>query len=171
MSLIKAWHSDRKGSTSIEFAIVAPMVLMILFFIFEFSFMMLGNSAVQRSASRAAEAIRLDSAASFTVEDIRNAACSGVFMAFACNASSMKITVNPLDVPLPPGTDYQRSTVRGLPDVVRVEMEWPQLLVVSGLALSAANGKRAMVSTLVVHPDPPVTSGTPVTGGLQWNLP
>ena len=161
---------DRRGSASIEFAVIAPMVLAVVFFIAEFSFFMLGNSAVERAASRAAEAIRLDPARGFNADDVRHAACGGVFMSFACNAGSLRITVHPAGA-VAAGGSYARSATRGLPDVVRVDMKWPELLVVTDLTLSAVNGSRTMSSSIVVHPDPAIPAGAPVTGGLQWNPP
>lgn len=166
---------DRRGATAVEFAIVAPVFLALVFSILEAGYFFFVTSAVDQAAARAARVIRTGQAQSATTPISRaeffDKVCEVVDLFGNCNT---QLTVDvaryssfaelAADATTPTCRDADDDAVNALPyspgaerDIVRVRICYLHKSFNPALGLNlaqAADGSRKVISVTIFRNEP-----------------
>lgn len=85
----------RKGSSAIEFAMVAPIFLMVVLSIFEVGYMFLTDMAMESALSNASRLVRTGQAHSsgMTAGQFKSAVCDGTYSLISCKDLTVDVDV------------------------------------------------------------------------------
>ena len=162
-------RKDRRGTASLEFAVVATPFLALLFALIETMLVFFATFTLENGVAEAARDIRTGQAqaANFTQQDFRNAICDEVGFMLNCGAS-MELDVRTFDgfgnvqmpPPLNPQGEFQTNFVfdpgqEGDVVVVRVFYSYPVMLPIIGSGMSNMAGQnRLLVASSVFRNEP-----------------
>lgn len=171
----RRWVEDKRGAAAVEFAIVAPLFLALLFSILEAGYFFFVSSAVDQATARAARLIRTGQAQSATTPISREAffdeVCD-VVKAFGDCDAKMTVDVSRFttfaglaaDLSAPTCRDADDDAVDALPysvgaqrEIVRVRICYIHKTFNPGLGLDlaqAADGTRKIVSVAIFRNEP-----------------
>ena len=165
----KKLQQDRRGTASLEFAVVATPFLGLLFALIETMLVFFATFTLENGVSEAARQIRTGQAqaANFTQQDFRNAICDEVGFMLDCG-SKMEFDVRKFDgfgnvqmpPPLNPDGEFQTNYVfdpgeEGDVVVVRVFYSYPVLLPIHGNTMAnMAGSNRLLVASSVFRNEP-----------------
>lgn len=160
---------DRRGTASIEFAIVATPFLALLFALIETMLVFFATLTLENGVSEAARQIRTGQAqaANFTQQDFRNAICDEVGFMLDCG-TSMELDVRKFDgfqnvqmpPPLNPQGEFATNFVfdpgqEGDVVVVRVFYSYPVMTpMIGGGMADMAGQNRLLVASSVFRNEP-----------------
>ena len=165
----KKLKCDKRGTASLEFAVVATPFLGLLFALIETMLVFFATFTLENGVSEAARQIRTGQAqaANFTQQDFRNAICDEVGFMLDCG-SKMEFDVRKFDgfgnvqmpPPLNPDGEFQTNYVfdpgeEGDVVVVRVFYSYPVLLPIHGNTMAdMAGSNRLLVASAVFRNEP-----------------
>ncbi len=165
----KKLKTDKRGTASLEFAVVATPFLGLLFALIETMLVFFATFTLENGVSEAARQIRTGQAqaANFTQQDFRNAICDEVGFMLDCG-SKMEFDVRKFDgfgnvqmpPPLNPDGEFQTNYVfdpgqEGDVVVVRVFYSYPVLLPIHGNTMAnMAGSNRLLVASAVFRNEP-----------------
>lgn len=75
------------GATAVEFAMIAPIFLLLLFAIFETGIIFMAQSVLQSAVNNAARTVKIGSAASMDATTFRNSICSQISVLMSCSSN------------------------------------------------------------------------------------
>lgn len=166
---LRRFRRNRKGSTAVEFALVAPVFFALLFAILETGILFLANQLLQTVTQESARMILTGQAqtASYTSAQFASYVCSQVPALFNCNQISIDVESYPSFASVNLGSqidnngNFVSNNLQYNPGgpgdivVVRLFYQWP--LVVTGLGWNPSNlsgNKRLLVGTAVFKNEP-----------------
>ena len=168
-NLQRRLKKDRRGTASMEFAVVATPFLALLFALIETMLVFFATFTLENGVSEAARDIRTGQAqaANFTQQDFRNSICDEVGFMLDCGAS-MEFDVRTFDgfgnVQMPPPLndqgEFQTNFVFDPGDegdvvVVRVFYSYPVMLPIIGSGMANMAGQnRLLVASAVFRNEP-----------------
>jgi Flp pilus assembly protein TadG len=170
--MFKLFLKSAKGATSLEFAIIAPILLGLFVLIIEFCYLMYVQSSLDRAGIAAAELIRKDDKRIVSSAELRSKICGHLSLFYVCDATNVIVQVTPAGTIIPPSSTniYTRSYSKGIADTIRIKLKWPLFTPLSSFVLSTSStGQREMVTNITSHPEPPFLPCA-LTGGLVWCL-
>lgn len=151
---MRGLRDNVRGAAALEFALVAPIFLLVLFASFEVGFMTWNYTLATSAAEAVADYLRQSRVAQTTITDtgVRAAACTGFgATGTACSAAKLKIALydatNPVAVAIPTPTLIENTTVgttTGDAYIVAVGYEWGVVMPTAKLILPN-DGTRAQV--------------------------
>lgn len=158
--------ADRRGATAVEFAIVAPIFLFMVFWFFEVSILMIRQQAVDGALIAASRTLRTGVAQLDADPEtvFRNALCDGGFGWLDCATIDYDVRTYPnfaaVDPPEPIFNGAGRATnftfaPGGAGQIMSVRVTYPHQMI-SPLASAA-------------FPDPVVVRNAAVLQGEPWN--
>jgi Flp pilus assembly protein TadG len=167
--LLRRLRRDRKGSAAIEFALVAPVFIALLFAILETGIMFLAGQVLETVAQDSARIILTGKAqtASYSPAQFASYVCSEVPALFNCNDISIDVESYPsfssvnLANPIDGSGNFNSSSLQYNPGgpgdivVVRLFYQWP--LFVTRFGWNPANlsdNKRLLVGTAAFKNEP-----------------
>ncbi len=95
MSLLRRFRADRCGSSAIEFALLVPLVLSLVFSVFEAGWIMTQSIMLDRGFSRASRAVQIGSA-SMTYTQYKQKVCEEAMILRDCERS-LRLELTPID--------------------------------------------------------------------------
>lgn len=174
-----AFARDDRGTTAIEFGLLALPFFTIVFAIIETSIIFMAGQVLDSAVQDASRKIRTGESQALSLEQFRTDVCNGLFKLFKC--SDLKIVVKPLTsfndyasqvitVPITPNCTptalnsycwqvtetYQAGTGSSI-ELVQVFYKWPTIINFGGLNLSNqsdAGGARLLSATRVFLNEP-----------------
>ena len=174
-ALKRRYAADRRGAAAVEFAIVAPLFLALLFSIFEAGYFFFVSSAVDQATARAARLIRTGQAQAEDTPISREAFFSEVckvVRAFGDCDAKMTVDVSRYatfaelagDLTAPTCRDADEDAIDALPynvgaqrEIVRVRICYMHRTLNPGLGLDLAqtdDGARKIVSVAIFRNEP-----------------
>jgi Flp pilus assembly protein TadG len=154
------WRRDERGSTAVEFAIIAPIFFFLMFVIAETALVFIAEQVMDSAVFETARMIRTGNAQGMTKQQFTNEVCGRIAVFINCNSSNFYLDVKsyanfasmsmnkPLDSNenfLDPGA-FQFGTPSSIV-IVRAYYQWPTNKIFGSLSLkNLANGKRLIGS-------------------------
>jgi Flp pilus assembly protein TadG len=173
-NILRRFRRNKKGSAAVEFALVAPMFIAVLFAIIEMALVFFASQILETVTQDTSRLIMTGQAqnANFTQAQFKNAVCAKLVTMFDCvNGVSIDVqnypqfsTVDISDPIVNDPTDGKKNFVppnNYLPGgpgdivVVRLFYKWP--LFVTGLGFNVANirdNKRLLTATAAFQNEP-----------------
>ena len=173
---IKSWIADRRGSTAVEFAIVAPLLLALIFSILEAGWYFFVTTSVQQANANAARLIRTGQAQNgdMSSDAFFNEICKVVsafgdcndkltidiskFTTFAALAADLSDPVcRDKDDPSIEGAQFNASDYGMQRDIIRVRVCFLYKPINPGLGLNLAktkHGDREVVAVSIFRNEP-----------------
>lgn len=165
-----AWADERRGSTAVEFALVAAPFFFIIFGLMEVCLIFIMSTVLEHAVSESAREIRTGQAqeAGFSEVDFRNSVCAEMFDLMGCD-SNLHIDVKRLtsfssaDLTTPVDSDgnFDDSGFGFQPGganeivAVRVYYEWSLVTpIMSAPLANLANGKHLIQASAVFRNEP-----------------
>ncbi len=172
----RAWVANRKGSTAVEFAIVAPILLALIFSIFEAGWYFFVTTSVQQATGNAARLIRTGQAQNgdMSADAFFDEIC-GVVSAFGDCEDKLTIDISKFsdfaalandlsepvcrdrDDPSIAGAQYTTGDFGAQRDIIRVRICFLYEPINPGLGLNlaqTAHGERKIVSVSIFRNEP-----------------
>lgn len=173
---VRRLTASEQGATAVEFALIGPMFLGLMFAILETGLVQLASMQLDTATTEAGRLILTGQAQTqgLTREQFKKALCANVVALIDCdNGVLIDVKSSTSGVPdLPKPTDSAGNVTAtgndwdpgaaGSVVVVRALYEYPVLIRTFGFDLAdLADGKRLLVSTLVFTNEPYAAPGTP----------
>jgi Flp pilus assembly protein TadG len=174
-SLLFRFRRNREGAAALEFALVAPVFLVLLFAILETALMFFASQVLETMTQNSARMILTSQAqtANYTKQDFANYVCSQIPALFTCANISVDVqsyssfsaatfsnqTDGSGNLVIPP-TNYNPG---GPNCIVVVQVFYPWQLFVTGLGYNISNypnNQRLLIATAAFRNEP-VGTGTP----------
>ena len=167
--LLRRFRRDRSGATALEFAIVAPVFLVLLFAILETALMFFANQVLETVTQEAARMILTGQAqnANYTQQNFKTYVCNQIPALFNCNDISIDVESYPafsslnLTSPIDGNGNFNSSNLQYNPGgpgdivVVRLFYQWPLFVTRLGWNPSNLSGnKRLLVGTAAFKNEP-----------------
>jgi Flp pilus assembly protein TadG len=166
--LLRRFRRNRKGAAALEFALVAPIFLALLFAILETALMFFAGQVLENVTQDSARMVLTGQAqnASYTQTQFANYVCTKVPALFTCANISIDVqsyssfAAIPMSSQIDGGGNFINNMQyapggSGAIVVVRLFYQWP--LFVTGLGYNIANltgSKRLLVGTAVFQNEP-----------------
>jgi Flp pilus assembly protein TadG len=166
---LRRFRRNRRGSTAVEFALVAPVFFALLFAILETGIMFLAGQVLETITQQSARMILTGQAqtASYTSAQFATYVCSQVPALFSCNQISIDVESYPsfssvnFSSQIDNNGNFITNNLQYNPGgpgdivVVRLFYQWP--LIVTGLGWNPSNlagNKRLLVGTAAFKNEP-----------------
>jgi Flp pilus assembly protein TadG len=176
--LLRRFRRNRRGSTAVEFALIAPVFFALLFAIIEAGLMFLAGQVLETVAQESARMILTGQAQnqSYSSTDFAQYVCGQVPALFDCNNISIDVesynsfsgvTTTP---PIDNNGNFVSNNLRYSPGtacstvMVRLFYQWP--LFVTGLGWNPSNltgNKRLLIGTAAFKNEPYTGGGCPAS--------
>jgi Flp pilus assembly protein TadG len=168
-SLLRRFRRNRKGAAALEFALVAPMFIALLFAIIETALMFFASQVLETITQNSVRVILTGQAqdASYTAANFKTYVCSQIPALFSC--SSLVVNVqsfpsfstatfnNPYDTSCQVQTSNVQYNPGGPGNVVLVQVFYPWQLFVTGFGYNLANcpnSQRLLKATAAFQNEP-----------------
>jgi Flp pilus assembly protein TadG len=167
--LLRRFRDNRTGASAVEFAIVAPIFLALLFAIIEVALMFFASQVLETITQDSARMILTGQAqgASYQQSDFKTYVCNQIPALFSCANLVVNVQSAPsfsaltFNTPFDASCNLQSSNVKYSPggpgDVVLVQVFYPWQLFVTGLGFNIANcpnNQRQLVATAAFKNEP-----------------
>lgn len=170
LGLPRAWRRDERGTTAIEFAIIAPVFFFLMFLIAETALVFIAEQVLDNAIFETARLVRTGQAqnANMTKADFTSRVCGRVAVFINCNSPNFYLEVKsyasfsamsmskPIDAQnnfTDPGAFNFGSA--GSIEVVRAYYQWPTNKIFGSLSLqNLSNGKRLIGSFAAFKNEP-----------------
>jgi Flp pilus assembly protein TadG len=176
----RRWRKDERGSTAVEFAIIAPVFFFLMFVIAETALVFIAEQVLDNAVFETARLIRTGQVqqAGMTETDFKNQVCARVSVFINCQSASFYLDVksypnfasmtvtNPLDA----NENFNNAGTFAFGDpneivVVRAYYQWPTNKIFGSLSLkNLSNGKR-LIGSFAAFCNEPYESTTGGCGG------
>ena len=154
---------DRSGASAIEFALVAPIFIALLFAILETGLVFLASQTLETATADAARLVMTGQAQNMTAEQFKTKTCEFIPALFDCSKISVDVRAFDAVPTIPPAIVDGHFTnnvtfnagKRSQTVVVRLFYEWP--LVVTGIGYNVSNiagNKRLLTATAAFRNEP-----------------
>ena len=163
--LLRRFRDNRKGASAVEFAIVAPLFLVLLFAIIETALMFFAGQVLETMTQDAARMILTGQAqtANYQQADFKAYVCNQIPALFSCDnlvvnvqsaSSASSISFTPFDANCNQTVQYSPG---GPGDTVLVQVSYKWQLFVTGLGYNIANcpnSQRNLVASAAFQNEP-----------------
>jgi len=175
-NILHRFRRNRRGSAAVEFALVAPMFLAVLFAIIELALVFFASQILETVTQDTARLILTGQAqsASLTPQQFKDAVCAKLVTMFDCQGSAYidvrsysgfdSVNIAP---PIDPTTKTFVNNMKYCPgkdgDVVVVRLFYPWPIFITGLGFNLTNmagNKRLLTATAAFQNEPFAVPGT-----------
>ena len=164
---------ERHASSTIEFALVAPVMIAFFIALLELPTIAFGHASIVRISSEISMAIRADPERLLREKDIRKIACDASRIIIGCSNDRMIIQINPSNMAQisEESNAYLRSSNPYVADRIVIRYKWKGIITISILnASDKTNNNKEMFAISFVIPDQikEVETSCKEKGGVLW---
>jgi Flp pilus assembly protein TadG len=167
-NVLRRFRRNRSGSAAVEFALVGPIFIALLFAIIEVAMVFFAGQLLETATQDASRKIMTGEAqiAKFSKQQFKDEVCARIFMLFDCTNgvyidvqsypgfTNVKV-VDPIDSSSKDFVDNMKFEPGAASDivVVRVFYQWP--LYLTGLGFANVSGNKRLLSATVAFRNEP----------------